>query len=186
MASPTFVTKGTTPVTVIVTRSIRAGREAEYETWLRGVFEVSRTFPGHLGIDVLRPAPGDREWTLIFRYDSPEHLKAWIDSDARKDWLARVEPLTDGHVNVKTLSGLEAWFSIPGRALATPPRYKMALLTWLVVYPLVVALGAGLAPLVGGLPRPVQALVSTAMMVPLMTWVVMPWVTRIFRPWLFR
>jgi len=34
-----------------------------------------------------------------------------------------------------TLSGLETWFSLPGpRVMAPPPKWKMTLVTWAVVW----------------------------------------------------
>jgi hypothetical protein len=69
--------------------------------------------------------------------------------------------------------------------MAAPPKWKMALATWLGVYPTITLLLWALWPAMGDLPMALRALVLTAIMVPLLTWVVMPALTRLLRPWLF-
>ena len=46
----------TGPVTLVLRRKVKAGREAEYETWLAGVQEASRGVAGYLGVSTIRPA----------------------------------------------------------------------------------------------------------------------------------
>ena len=46
-----------------------------------------------------------------------------------KDWLARIEPMVEGESTRRQLDGLEAWFRDPKGPM--PPRWKMALLTWI-------------------------------------------------------
>ncbi len=64
------------------------------------------------------------------------------------------------------------------------PVWKMALLTWLGLWPTVTAMMLGVRPRLEGLPVALQTLLLTAIIVPLMTWVVMPLLTRLFRGWL--
>ena len=53
------------------------------------------------------------------------------------------------------------------------------------LYPASVLNQAFLAPLLQPLPLPVRALVSTVVVVAVMTWGVMPLVTRLLKPWLY-
>jgi hypothetical protein len=48
------------PVTKTVTRRIKQGHEAAYEAFLAGISGAARTFPGYLGIEIFRPAPGSK------------------------------------------------------------------------------------------------------------------------------
>ena len=97
------------------------------------------------------------------------------------------------HGNLR-LAGSRVW---PGRAgngapaaaktgarTAAPQRYKMAVLTWFVVYPMITLLLAVLDPVLGTLPMPVRTLVLTLIMVPAMVYVAMPFATARFRAWL--
>jgi antibiotic biosynthesis monooxygenase (ABM) superfamily enzyme len=67
---------------------------------------------------------------------------------------------------------------------APPPRYKLALLTWIGVYPVITLLLAVLGPATATWPLPLRTLLLTAVMVPTLTWLVIPTLTRLFRGWL--
>jgi antibiotic biosynthesis monooxygenase (ABM) superfamily enzyme len=55
------------PVTVLYSRRVKPGREADFETWARGIVAAARRFPGHLGASVL-DAPGSREYHILFTF----------------------------------------------------------------------------------------------------------------------
>jgi antibiotic biosynthesis monooxygenase (ABM) superfamily enzyme len=172
-------------VTVVVTRTIKVGREAEYEEWLHGVARAAASFPGHLGINVLRPKPPSREWVLVFRYDTVEHLRAWDESRERAEWVARAADIAE-KTEVQRLSGLEAWFVLPGGgAMVPPPRWKMALVTWCVAFPTIQILTYAVVPLLAPLPRIVGGAILGAGMVLSMTYVLMPLATRVFARFLY-
>lgn len=65
-----------------------------------------------------------------------------------------------------------------------PPRYKLALLTWVGAYALITLILAVLGPAMVSWPLPLRTLVLSATMVVALTWLVMPRLTRLFRPWL--
>ena len=85
------------PVTTTVTRRIKPGHEAAYEGFLAGISGAARAFPGYLGVEVFRPAPGQGgEYRTVYRFDSAAHLRTWLDSPERAAWLARAEPMSPG------------------------------------------------------------------------------------------
>ncbi len=175
---------GPSPVTVAVSRRVRPGREAEFEHWADGIAAVAAEFPGYLGNGHLRPAEECAEHTLVYRFDNEEHLGAWLRSTERSDWVQRSRDLIEGEPHTEMATGLEYWFRDPSMPDAGPAVWKQALLTWVGLYPtaLAVAYTAGL--LVAAWILPLRSLVTTALTVVLMTWVVMPLVTRLFRGWL--
>ncbi len=173
-------------VTVVISQIVKPGCESTYETWLRDITHVSRTYVGHLGTHIIRPQPGVRpEYVIIFRFDGYENLKTWMTSRDREYWLTQAQHLVQSEPDVQQISGLEAWFSLPGKPLKTPPRYKTALLTWAVVYALINLLNTLLKPLLGNLPPLITSLIISVLMVGLLTYVVMPWITRLFSSWLY-
>lgn len=175
------------PFTVVVAQRVKAGREADYESWISNITRVASTYPGHIGTNVIRPQPGVRpEYVVVFRFDSYERLKAWMTSRERQYWLAQAQPLVASDPQIQQISGIEAWFSIPGRALKTPPRYKTALLTWAVVYGLINLLNKFVTPLLKPLPSWLASLIICGIMVVLLTYIVMPQVTRLFSKWLYQ
>jgi hypothetical protein len=89
-------------------------------------------------------------------------------------------------MRTQVLVGLESWFTLPTRSgVAPPPRYKMAILTWATIFPLITVIVVVSAPLLGSLPVVVRLAATTAVTVSLMTWVVMPRVTRLLHRWLY-
>jgi antibiotic biosynthesis monooxygenase (ABM) superfamily enzyme len=65
-----------------------------------------------------------------------------------------------------------------------PPRYKMFLLTWLGIYPLITGIFWVFGPWLSLLPLVVRTLLLTGLLVYLMTYVVMPILTKMFHAWL--
>ncbi len=173
-------------VTVVVSRRIRPGFESDFEEWVDGVVAEAAKFEGHEGMTLLSPADtGGDEYVLVFRFDTALHLRAWETSAIRAEWLAKVERMTEGAPRVRQITGLEYWFTLPNAPVFTPPRYKMAIVTIAAIYPLSLFLNPLIASIIPGAPIPLRGLVLTTVLVVLMTYCVMPAVTRMFKPWLF-
>ena len=174
-------------VTTMVTRRVVPGREDEYADGLREVAQVARGFDGHQGVTILGPHGGPpTEFTASFTFDSSVNLERWMTSDERRQWLARARELTVDDEDIESLTGLEPWFTLPNRVVNRPPaRWKMALLTTLGVYPMLLVLGVVLHPFVGQWPVALRLGASLVLGIPLMTWVIMPGLSRLFFGWLY-
>jgi uncharacterized protein len=175
------------PVTTTVTRRVKPGHEAFYDQFLAGINAAASRFPGHLGVDVFRPQSASAgEYRIVYRFDTGEHLRAWLDSDERAAWLERAEPHVIGPMRTRFVTGLETWFTLPDRpGIPPPPPYKMALLTWLTIFPLITLVVVALDPLLEKLDLVPRLAVTTGLTVPIMTWLVMPRITRLLRSWLY-
>ncbi|KAB7623325.1 antibiotic biosynthesis monooxygenase [Alkalilimnicola sp. S0819] len=179
------------PITVAVSRKVRPGREAEYEDWVKGVTDAALEFPGHLGVNVLRPGPStDNEYVIIYRFDSYAHARAWDESAERAEFTARLEPLVEGDTKVKRVTGLEFWFDLPTvPAGAKPPsKHKMALVLAVVVFTMLLLLNLlfNQIPLLARMHWIPRLAVVVVLQIGLLTYLVMPQVTRLLKPWLYR
>ena len=175
------------PVTAVASRRVKRGREQEFEEWLSGILAAASEAPGYLGSEVLRPSDSeeDNEYRVVFRFDHASNLHAWEHSEERQRWLRKAEPLQDEE-KVHVLTGLETWFTLPSKAgEPSPPRYKMAVVTWLGVFPIVTIIFSLFGHWLSLLPTLERTLVFTAVMVTLMTYVIMPRMTRLFSFWLY-
>ncbi len=174
------------PVTAIATRRVKKGREKEFEDWVSGILAAAQGFPGYLGSNVIRPGgPEDDEYQIVFQFDHESNLKNWEHSQERRHWLDKADPLINEE-NVRILTGLETWFTLPYKAgEPAPPRYKMATVTWLAVFPTVLIIFTLFGPLLNLLPMVLRTVVFTLTMVTLMTYVIMPRMTRLFSFWLY-
>jgi uncharacterized protein len=174
------------PVTTTVSRRVKQGHEEAYEDFLAGIIEAAGSFPGYLGAEVSRPDSAEGDYRIAYKFDTADHLRRWLDSDEHTTWLARAEPHVAGPMQTQFLTGLETWFTLPGRSGAPPPPpYKMALLTWAAIFPLITGIVIVLGPLLGPIPVVPRLGITTALTVPLMTWVVMPRMTWALRAWLY-
>ncbi len=174
------------PVTVVVTRRVKTGREAEYEAWLQALLHDAATFPGYLGAHITRPPSGQREHTSVFRFDSVAHLRAFEASELRARALAAVVDLVEADAVWRSHTGLEFWFTPPaGTVVAQPSRWRMALLMIIVVYGLVLSIGSLVGLVLGTWTSPARLLVTIIIEVALMTWVLMPRLTRWLARWIY-
>jgi antibiotic biosynthesis monooxygenase (ABM) superfamily enzyme len=71
-----------------------------------------------------------------------------------------------------------------GRATSGPPRYKLALLTWAAAYSVITLMLAVLGPAMASWPLALRTLILSVTMVVALTWLIMPRLTRLLRPWL--
>lgn len=177
-------------VTVLVTRRVAPAAVAGFEAAMAGMMDAARGFTGHLGGQLVRPGEaghGDEPllYHVVFAFDNEANLAAWQDSPERARWLAQVAPHTIGEQEMRRVSGLDYWFAPAGSTTkAPPPRWKVATVTWLGIFPTVLLLFLTVAPLLADWPLVPRTMLITALVVVLMTWVVAPRLTRWLAPWL--
>lgn len=172
------MTAPTAPVTVVVRRKVRPGREADYEAWLDRLTKgVAEHFAGYLGAEFHRPGPGGA-FRSVFRFDTLDHLEAFERSDFRARMLAEAAPIFVADAVWERMTGLEFWFDPPpGTTLPQPSPHRMALVLIAVVSALVLVLTLLLGPVIAGWPLLLRVLVLVTIQVALMTYVIMPRLT---------
>lgn len=175
------------PVTVTISRKIKPGREAEYEQWLSGIIEASATFEGYQGTNVLRPsAATDHEYVVIYRFDSYCHGRVWEQSELRREWRDQLEELVEGDEKTRQTTGLEFWFDFPGLDQMKPAaRYKMVIVLTVVLYFMAIPLNHFITPLLEPIPQILRPLPLIVFQVVLLTYLVMPELTKLLRGWLY-
>lgn len=174
------------PVTIIAVHQVKPGKEKAFEATMSGLIKAAMTFEGHLGANVIRPTDSsDRKYHIIFKFDRIGNLHRWENSKIRHAWLMRLAELTQESLPYQILTGLETWFTLPRASGCSPPRYKMALITWLAIFPLIVGINILFGSVLNALPLLLRSLILTVVLVFLMTYVVMPRMTRLFARWLY-
>jgi uncharacterized protein len=175
------------PVTVVVTRRVKAGHEKAYDDWLQRLTTQARSLPGYLGTDIVRPgAGGPREYTSIFRFDSVGNLRAFEASKMRAQYLAEVAPHVEADAIWREMTGLEFWFSPPpGTLVPQPSRARMAVVMVCVVFGLVLVLGQVVNALLTTWPYPLRLLLTISIEVVVMTYWLMPRLTRWLAWWIY-
>jgi len=173
-------------VTVWITRTARPGCELDFERALHDFVQRSLSQPGQLGVHVTRPVPGSgsREYRIVRKFADREALAAFRASPDYLEWDRQVCQLTEGEGHFEELAGLESWFTPAGAVLHPLPRWKMALVTFVGVYPLTSILPRLFLRLLPGWHPLLVNIVVTGLIVGSLTWVIMPLLSRLLHPWL--
>jgi antibiotic biosynthesis monooxygenase (ABM) superfamily enzyme len=103
------------PVTVILTRLVREGSEAPFEDAVKAFIPKALAFPGHLGVHMLRPAPGEQDYGAVLKFRAQQDWAAFQQSAVYLSFLAEIEPFLEAPPGVETLCGLESWFTPLGQ-----------------------------------------------------------------------
>ncbi len=175
-------------ITVCITRTVKPGREAEFERALHDFVERSLELPGQLGVHIMRPAPGSgsREYGIVRKFADRDALAAFRVSPAYLAWSRAALEWTEGGPRIEELSGLESWFTPPGGTLRPLPKWKMAIVTFVAVFPVATALDVTLGPAIRTWHMLLGGAVFNLCVVALLTWLVMPLLTRLLQGWLYR
>lgn len=173
------------PITVIITRAVREGSEEAFEATLRAFIPTSVTFPGHLGVFMLRPPPGGRDFGAVLQFRSEKAWQGFQRWPQYRTFLAEIEQYLQMPARTESLCGLETWFTPLGADfLRTPPRWKIAVVTWIGVCVSVYVVNSVFSLFDQHWPMFVSLLVTNAVIVAALTWAVMPALTWLFRHWL--
>jgi antibiotic biosynthesis monooxygenase (ABM) superfamily enzyme len=172
------------PIHVAITRRVRPGYEMEFQQALQEFFATSLGHPGVQGAHMLVPPPGATtpEFGILRTFAGAKEQADFYQSPLFLAWEERIKPLTEGEPVYRQLSGLEAWFRSPS---APPPRWKMALLTWIAVWPVSWWVGLLLRPLLSpDIPSFLVSGILAAGIVLILTWIAMPLLVRLVHRWL--
>ncbi|MCG7200592.1 antibiotic biosynthesis monooxygenase [Marinobacter pelagius] len=175
------------PLTVVVSRRVRKGEQRAFEQLSSQMTERAANFPGYLGATMFRPSsPDDPEYRIVFKFRDRETLTAWEESEERAELLEQIESLLVQPSEREVTSGIVTWFTLPGQnPVQPPPKWKMTLVSWLALYPAVTLVFVLFGDLLAQIPLLVRTLLVTAVVMVLMSYVLMPRMTRWFRFWLF-
>jgi antibiotic biosynthesis monooxygenase (ABM) superfamily enzyme len=187
MQEPLAVLPAGQPITVNIVRTVRPGSEQDFEAVLRSFIPKALTFPGHLGVHVVKPAARtSRNYHVVIKFTTAEQWQSFRSWAEYEQFRTTIEPLLEREPCVEEMTGLESWLTLPhAPALRPLPRWKMALVTLLGVYPTSLIITVLVRPRVAYWPLWLQSLAFAVCMVGMLTWVVMPLLTRLLAPWLY-
>lgn len=179
------------PVTIAITRRVREGEEVLMQAWYDAGTSLAQRFPGFLGSGWVRPSGGSRDWHMLYRFDSPNTLEQWQESRERARWLAVGREVVED-TRIERRTGIEGWFDEPHEhavddltpAPAPPPRWKQAVVIFAAFFPVSLVLAYLLAPVSGSWSTPARVLLNSAVAIPLMTFLILPAITRAMQPFL--
>ncbi|MBU1671273.1 MAG: hypothetical protein KKF41_06010 [Actinobacteria bacterium] len=175
------------PVSLAVTREIRPEAREPYERWLERLGTAARGVDPNLGMTVIKPG-GEQssQYVTILHFSSYEKLGEWERCDVRRQFLEEAKRFEEGKASFKEVTGFEYWFSLPKIAATRPPaRYKMMLVTVIGLYILSVSYTYTINVWLKDLPDHLGIVIRILVLVLVMTYAVMPLLSRIFARWLY-
>lgn len=176
------------PVTLVISEIIAPNRLEDYEAWAQGISQAAQQFEGFLGAEILHPRDNAyAEYVVIVRFVSYRYLRRWATSSVYQQWIDKSQGLVARRTLRHMTSGIKIWFSNPTGDLdaAQPAYYKQVILGVLAVYPLILLANALLGDVLASLPSFLGLLISVTFVSALLTYPVMPMLTRILGFWLY-
>ncbi len=175
------------PVFRIVRRRAKPGCAPAYEALIRAMFEDACRFPGYLSAKLVPPESPDGEYQIIQHFATEAEMARWNASAERASWLEKLASVAEGDPEYRLLNGLDAWFAPAAVPVGkTPSRLRMTFVSWMGIYPTVAFLLTFVAPHLGFLPSLLRIAVITVLVAILMSYVIMPRLTRWLGWWLRR
>jgi antibiotic biosynthesis monooxygenase (ABM) superfamily enzyme len=94
-----------TAATVIIGQRVRVGSEQAYADWQRELSHEAAKYPGFLGVEMNPPKGVERDWVIVYRFDSVANVQAWLNSGTRQQLLATGQQYFDGPSTQQVVGG---------------------------------------------------------------------------------
>lgn len=177
------------PITTIIRVLPKEGCKEQTLSWFYAIAESASHFRGHLGSEVFETVNrvGQKEILNVFSFATYENLLVWENSEERKKWLEAGKNFFTEKKEKLQLTGLEFWFENKPSTKKPPAWWKMMAITTTIIFILLNTLAPVCHRLFAALHLPALliSLLSVIILVSLMTWLIMPFVTKLFADWLF-
>ncbi len=174
-----------TPVSVVVDRNVLPGKTDAFVKYIESIIEASSYFPGYIGTDVINP-DGENRYIVVFRFASKKQLETWTSSQERAYWINKIDRVIEKPTKLITLTGLETWFVLSdSNRFSPPPKHKMVVVVYLAIALTLTGFDFVLGPYFASIPIPFKFWVTSPFVVVIMTYLVMPIMTKVFNKFLF-
>ena len=178
----------TSCASLVIEHRVLKTEELEFEEWQSSLTSAVDKFAGYLRTDTSPPVTGVQDkWYIIVYFDTQENLNKWVDSPERQALVKKGEELFGSYKYRSFKTGLESWFATESNEFAmNTPAWKQNLIVLLGLYPTVMAQTLILSGLkvMDSWPLSVSMLINNFICCSLLTWVVMPPLSRWFEFWL--
>jgi len=173
------------PVSLVVSTTVQPDRVEAFKAWQAEISARQKTFPGFMDYQLIAPVEGVSDnWTIVVRFTSDESLEAWMSSEERQRLMDKIDPPLRGEIK-KVVTDFGGWFSVASDQGVAPPNWKQALSVLLGIYPTVMLVFLFLLPRLqaAGAPAALCVFCDNCTSVTVLTWIVMPILTRILDFW---
>jgi uncharacterized protein len=174
-------------VTEVILSKIKLGMDDTYREWAVRIQAAQAKYAGYRGMYLQPPAEKDGLWTTIIRYDTAEHLEAWMEAPERAELLQESKAFIEQEQLMRLATSFPGWVPINPVTGKGPPNWKTGLLVTLGLFPIVMLEMRFLSPILAslGLHSSLAIFIGNCVSVAGTTFVTMPLFIRWFGWWLF-
>jgi hypothetical protein len=175
-------------VTEVIFSKVKHGMGDRYRDWASRIQAAQAKYPGYRGMYLQPPVGGNEgHWTSILRYDSAEHLEAWMNAPERKELLTETKDFIESEELMRLATAFPGWVPIDPMTGEGPPNWKAAMLVLLGLFPIVMLETKFLSPILAGwnIHASLGMFISNVISVGLTSFLTMPWFVSSFGWWLF-
>lgn len=170
-------------VTAMVHCLVSARERNRFTSLLREHLSTFDAREGVLGSQLFEEETGGRfRLTVVQRFATAADHEAWLRSEAFTRWEQTVAPAQVPVEAVHRYYGLETLFTPATED--SPPQWKMAVVLTLAAFPCSYGLSAWFGETLAKTSPLVGALITSPIMVGIMTYIMVPLLTRLFHGWL--
>jgi uncharacterized protein len=193
------VDRGERPTaTEAVVSVVPVRRGGEYAAARDEIDRAAAEFPGFVRIAHHAPPDlRDRTWTTVISFETGEDLSRWRDSPQRARSVSRIRKIAPDVTKVLPW-GFGRWFAVDATTGQSTPAWKQAMVVLAVLYAMVSLLDMTLGNYLGtgiatrghtwvtglGTQLPITVFILNLIGTALLTWVLMPVITRAMQWWL--
>lgn len=175
------------PVTIVFSQCVSSANHDEFAALHEDVVGRLADFPGFLGSELLLPVEGVQdEHVIIASFASRPDLDRWLESDVRREWLDRIEHLVDGDRTFNVVGGFGGWFPAQPSQSEGPKRWKQAVAVFIALFPTVLIITLIRGEVAPDMNVVLAVFVGNVLGILILTYVLMPPLTRLLRNWLAR
>ena len=175
------------PVTLVLSQRIEPRDREEFIALHHNAVDRLREFRGFLGSELLPPVEGVQDdLVIVASFASRADLDRWLESDSRREWLDLIGRLIDGERTLTVVGGFGGWFPVQPMHPEGPRRWKQAIAVFIALFPTVLIITLIRGAIAPNMNVVAAVFVGNVLGILMLTYVLMPPLTRLLGEWLSR
>ena len=173
-------------VTIVTAHKVIPGQEAAHEAANKALNDAAARFPGFAGCEIFKPTPDNNEYTTLIRFNNKENMDRWLNSPERKAGREVLYRTTAGHRTNVIATGFGSWFAFNAIDSIAAAAWKQAMIVICALFPVVMLLTMSVGSMLekAGATMGINIFVGNAASTIILTWLVMPVISRVMNWWL--
>ncbi len=173
-------------LTIVTAHKVLPGKEVEYEAANKALNDAAARFPGFAGCEIFKPTAADDEYTTLVRFNNKANMDRWLNSPERKTGREVLYRTTIGHRTNVVATGFGSWFAFNAEDGIAAAAWKQAMVVICALFPVIMIDNMILENVLNniGASFAVNIFIGTTLSTVILTWLLMPVISRTMDWWL--